>query len=147
LDVTEIRIRLLDGRRDRLRAYATITFDHEYVVRDLRIIEGTRGTFVAMPSRRLADRCPRCGGKNHLRANFCNECGSRLPNDRAPRDTAGRPRLHCDIAHPVHREARERIESCVLTRYQHEMGLKQSGQYLPPTDDEYELEEGEFEYE
>ncbi len=146
MDITEVRIRLLEGRRDRLRAYATITLASEFVVRDLRIIEGARGIFVAMPSRRLADRCPRCGGKNHLRASFCNECGSRLPASRVPRDSTGRMRLHCDISHPVNRESRERMEAIVLARYHEEVEAKRRGQYQPPEDDGYEFEEGSFEF-
>ena len=147
MEITEVRIRLLEGRRDRLRAYAAITFDGQYVVRDLRIIEGTRGIFVAMPSRRLADRCPRCGGKNHLRANYCNECGTRLPAGRAPQDANGRVRLHCDVAHPVHREAREKIERQVLAKFYEEVGRQQRGQYSPPPDHDYELEEDGLEFE
>jgi len=147
VEITEVRIRLLDGRRDRLRAYATITLRGVFVVRDLRIIEGQRGIFVAMPSRRLADRCPRCGGKNHLRANFCNECGAKLQAGRALRDQTGRLRLHCDVAHPVNREARTRLEECVLARYYEELELKRRGQYMPPEDEGFEFEEGDYEYE
>jgi stage V sporulation protein G len=148
MDITEVRIRLLDARRDRLRAYATITLDQTFVVRDLRIIEGGRGVFVAMPSRRLADRCPRCACKNHLRAEFCNECGVKLPTGRVKKDAQGRARLHCDVCHPVNREARERFEGVVLARYYEEMEKHKHGLYKPPPGEDFEFEEGaEYDHE
>ena len=68
--ITEVRIKLMDdnNENERLQAFCSVTFDDAYVVRDLKIIEGTKGSFVAMPSRKLTDRCPGCGCKNHLRA-------------------------------------------------------------------------------
>lgn len=39
----------------KLRAYATITIDEEFVVKDLRVIEGDKGLFVAMPNKKLKD--------------------------------------------------------------------------------------------
>jgi len=40
---------------DKLRAYVIITFDHCFVVRDLKVIQGTSGLFVAMPAKRRKD--------------------------------------------------------------------------------------------
>ena len=53
MEITEIRIKLMDDPNDRLQAFCSITFDGSFVVRDLKIIQGTRGSFVAMPSRKL----------------------------------------------------------------------------------------------
>ena len=53
MEVTEIRVFPVD--EDKLRAYVTITFDHCFVVRDLKIIRGTTGLFVSMPSKRRKD--------------------------------------------------------------------------------------------
>lgn len=141
MQITEVKIRLLDSRRDRLRAYVTITIDHVFVIRDLRIIEGGHGTFIAMPSRRLADRCPRCSCKNNLQASYCNDCGNRLPAGRVQRDASGRPRLHCDVCHPVNREARHLIERVIMDRFREECALKSAGNYNPPPDDEFEVED------
>ena len=105
--ITEVRIKLCEENNERLLAFCSVTFDNAFVVRDLKIIEGTKGIFVAMPSRKLTDRCPRCGGKNHLRARFCNQCGTRQDEQRAMRATDGRAKLHADIAHPIHSAARE----------------------------------------
>ncbi len=53
MEVTEIRVFPVD--EDKLRAYVTITFDQCFVVRDLKIIRGTSGLFVSMPSKRRKD--------------------------------------------------------------------------------------------
>jgi stage V sporulation protein G len=52
VQVTDVRIRKIqtDGK---LRAYVSITFDDSFVVHDLRIIDGRKGMFVAMPSKLL----------------------------------------------------------------------------------------------
>ena len=89
MDITEVRIKLMEDSDDRLQAFCSITFDDCFVVRDLKIIEGASGPFVAMPSRKLTMHCHQCGTKNHLRAAYCNNCGSRLKEDRAARDSEG----------------------------------------------------------
>ena len=53
MEITEVRISLRDD--DKLKAFASITFDDSFVIRGLKIIEGGQGTFVAMPSRRRND--------------------------------------------------------------------------------------------
>ena len=83
--ITEIRVKLMVANHERLLGFCSVTFDDMFVIRDLKIIDGTRGSFVAMPSRKLTDRCPECSFKNHLRARFCNHCGLALDEDRALR--------------------------------------------------------------
>jgi hypothetical protein len=46
VDITEVRIKLVNDPEDRLRAFCSITLDGEFVVRDLKIIQGQRGNFV-----------------------------------------------------------------------------------------------------
>src|SRR5215470_10447048 len=120
---------------ERLQAFCSVTFDDAFVIRDLKIIEGTKGSFVAMPSRKLTDRCPQCGSKNHLRARHCNQCGSRLDEDRATRDADGRAKLHADIAHPINSACREVIQSAVLRAYQEEKERAKQPGYVPSYDD------------
>ena len=58
MEITEVRIFLRDtaGKpEDKLKAFATITFDNSFAVRGLRVVSGDRGLFVAMPSRKLPD--------------------------------------------------------------------------------------------
>ena len=60
MEITEVRIKLMEdnsGSNERLQAFCSITFDDMFVIRDLKIIEGAKGFFVAMPSRKLTDRC------------------------------------------------------------------------------------------
>ena len=76
MEISEVRVKLVANQDDRLKAFCSMTLDNEFVIRDVKIIEGTGGLFVAMPSRKMSDHCGKCGGKNHLRAKFCTNCGS-----------------------------------------------------------------------
>lgn len=51
MKITAVNMRLVD--REKVKAFASITIDDEFVVHDLRIVQGEKGLFVAMPSRRL----------------------------------------------------------------------------------------------
>ena len=135
--ITEVRIKLMEdnSENERLQAFCSVTFDDAYVVRDLKIIEGTKGSFVAMPSRKLTDRCPGCGSKNHLRARFCNQCGGKLDEDRATRDADGRVKLHADIAHPINSACREVIQTAVLKAFHAEKELAKQPGYRSSYDD------------
>ena len=61
MDITEVKIFLKEGQDKKLKAYATLTFDNCFVVRNVKVIEGNKGMFVAMPSRKIKDPCPKCG--------------------------------------------------------------------------------------
>jgi stage V sporulation protein G len=120
MKVTNVTVKLSPQGGDRLKAFCTMTLDGEFVVRDLKIIEGTNGLFVAMPSRKLTDHCPKCSGKNHLRAKFCNDCGNRLPEKRvSDEDVQGK--LHADIAHPINSDCRGRLQDVILDAYRDEL--------------------------
>ena len=139
MNITEIRIKLTaNAARNRLKAYCSITFDHAFVVRDLKVIEGGKGLFVAMPSRKLADRCSSCSHKNHLRASFCNSCGKRLDPDRAATDERGRARLHADLAHPINSECRIALHRTILDALEAEMARSKTSDYVAPTFDEFD---------
>jgi stage V sporulation protein G len=143
--ITEVRIKLVEENNERLQAFCSVTFDNAFVVRDLKIIEGTKGSFVAMPSRKLTDRCGGCGCKNHLRARFCNQCGHKLDENRAIRDADGRAKLHADIAHPINSAAREVIQSAVIKAYQEEKDRSKQPGYICTYDD-YDSEYDEASY-
>lgn len=135
MEITEVRIKLMEEPGERLQAFCSITFDDCFVIRDLKIIEGTNGPFVAMPSRKLTSHCPQCGSKNHLRANHCNECGARLNANRAPLDEDGRAKLYADIAHPINSACREAIQERVIREFREEqIRAKQPG-YVSRYDD------------
>ena len=121
MDITEVRIKLMEDSDDRLQAFCSITIDDCFVIRDLKIIEGSNGPFVAMPSRKLTSHCPQCGTKNHLRSQYCNQCGNRLKEDRTLRDQEGRAKLYADIAHPINSQCREMIQKHVIEEYRAEL--------------------------
>lgn len=52
--ITDIRVRKVE-KEGKLKAVASITIDEEFVVHDIKVIEGEKGLFIAMPSRRSAD--------------------------------------------------------------------------------------------
>jgi len=137
--ITEVRIKLCEANSERLLAFCSVTFENAFVVRDLKIIEGTKGIFVAMPSRKLTDRCHKCSSKNHLRARFCNQCGAKLDEHRAMRDNDGRAKLHADIAHPIHSVAREQIQGSVIKAYMEERERAKMPGYVC-TYDEYDYD-------
>jgi stage V sporulation protein G len=125
MEITEVRIFLKEGQDKKLKAYATLTFDKAFVVRNVKVIEGTKGLFVAMPSRRLKDSCPKCNFKNVVRSKYCNQCGASLPHTEAkpaprPGDDAAKQSEHKDIAHPITVEFREYIQKTVLNAYETE---------------------------
>ncbi len=53
MEITEIRVTLRD--EDKLKGFANVTFDNAFVVRGMKIIQGTKGYFVSMPSRKRPD--------------------------------------------------------------------------------------------
>ena len=80
MKITEVRVNLQE--EEALKAFVSITFDDEFVVRGLKVIQGEKGRFVAMPARRRGD-------------------GS-----------------FQDVAHPINREMRQYLETCVMQAYE-----------------------------
>ncbi len=102
----------------KLKAYATVTFDSCFVVRDVKVIEGSKGLFVAMPSSKMKVSCPKCGHRNVVRSHFCSQCGNALEQPRAAAvSEENRQSEHKDIAHPITPECREYIQKRVLEEY------------------------------
>lgn len=54
MQITDIRIRVVNND-SKMRAVASVTFDDAFVVHDIKIIEGEKGLFIAMPSRKTRD--------------------------------------------------------------------------------------------
>ena len=135
MDITEVRVKLMEEPGERLQAFCSITFDDAFVVRDLKIIEGTTGPFVAMPSRKLTAHCSQCGCKNHLRAAFCNQCGARQREQSAAKDDDGRAKLYADIAHPINSTCREMIQQRVIQAFEEEKARAKLPGYVPSYDD------------
>ena len=136
MEITEVRVKLINNKDERLKAFCSMTLDNDFVIRDIKVIEGTNGYFVAMPSRKMSDHCPKCGGKNHLRAKFCNNCGASLGEDRAKKDSKGRMKLHADIAHPINAQCRQSIQEKIVDAFKKEVELSAQPGYKPVELDE-----------
>jgi len=95
MDITEVRIRKHRSEDGKLKAFASVVFDGAFVVHDMKIIEGSKGLFVAMPSRKRSD-------------------GS-----------------HEDIAHPVNREFRQKIQAALLGKYEEEADAEDAASDQP----------------
>lgn len=54
MDISEVRVRKVN-QTGKLKAYVTVTFDSQFVVHNIKVIEGRDGDFIAMPSRQLAN--------------------------------------------------------------------------------------------
>ena len=132
MEVTEVRIKLMDDNDDRLQAFCSITLDGEFVVRDLKVIEGLKGPFVAMPSRKLMIKCPKCAWKNEVRARHCNGCGLRVTADSSGQT---RSRLFADIAHPINAVCREKIQAAVIAALDAERERSRQPGYICTYDD------------
>jgi len=109
------------NKDERLRAFCSITLDNEFVVRDIKVIQGPEGYFVAMPSRKMSDYCGRCGGRNPLGSRFCSGCGCPLTTSRPQNDYRGKARPFTDIAHPINRACRTRTQGRLVTAFKAEL--------------------------
>ncbi len=138
MEITEVRIKLMENPEDRLRGFCSVTFDSCFVIRDLKIIEGNRGPFVAMPSRKLTSNCHKCRSKNHLKARYCNQCGTKLRSDNIEHDSNGRAKLYADIAHPINAQCREAIQSRIVEELEKETQLAKEPGYRSRYDEGYD---------
>lgn len=123
--ITEVRIKLVKTNNEKLLGYASITLDNQFAVRDIRLINGNNGIFIAMPSRKMMARCPKCKQKNPVSAKFCNECGGKLDMQFSP--ALNNQNFHTDIAHPINAEAREMIHSEIFKAYRLELENNNNG--------------------
>jgi stage V sporulation protein G len=112
MEITEVKLTRVKGD-DKLKAFVRVTFDNDFVIKELKIITGKKGMFVAMPSRKLTDHCPKCGKKNHIFAAFCNTCGGKLPK----KDEGKARKVYADIAHPINTRCRKMIQERVLEEF------------------------------
>jgi len=122
MEITEVKIFLKDSPDKKLKAYATVTFDNAFVVRNIKVIEGSSGLFIAMPSRKVKQPCPKCNFKNESRSKYCNQCGAQIPISIRPieQDSRDAQAEHKDIAHPITQSFREYLQKRILEAYQQE---------------------------
>ena len=91
MQITDVRIRKVE-KEGKMKAVVSITIDDEFVVHDIKVIEGEKGLFIAMPSRKASD----------------GEYRSRKAGDGDFRD----------IAHPINSATRDQIQGLILKKYE-----------------------------
>jgi len=126
VEITEIRVFLKEGQDKKLKAYSTVTFDNCFVVRNIKVIEGGGGFFIAMPSRKLKHPCSRCHFKNEVGVRYCGQCGQTLSAQDFHR-TEDPKAEHRDVAHPITQEFRDYLQEKVLEVYKQEKQKEESG--------------------
>lgn len=117
LNITETRLQLVEDDGCKVKANASIVIDGGFAVHDLKILEGFKGEYVAMPYRTLTNRCPDCNHKNPMRNNYCGQCGVALKKERVYLDRDGRPQLTMDVCHPINKECRDQLSEIVLNAF------------------------------
>ena len=121
MEITEIRVFPKEGQDKKLKAYTTVTFDNAFVVRNIKVIQGSNGLFIAMPSRKMKNSCPKCNFKNEIGSKFCNHCAAQLPAMHMDQgDPADSKSEHRDIAHPITQQFREYLQTKILDAYKKE---------------------------
>ena len=117
MEITEIRVIKKEDPSKKLRAFVNVTFDGCFVVRDMKVVEGSKGLFVAMPSRRLKVSCGKCNYKCPVGSRYCSHCGASLPPPREFKKDE-KDSGHKDIAHPITLEFREKLQKAILEAYE-----------------------------
>jgi len=55
MNITDVKVFIREGNQNQLKAFVNIVFDDAFIVRNIKVIEGENGLFVAMPSRKLSN--------------------------------------------------------------------------------------------
>ncbi|MCM8822033.1 MAG: SpoVG family protein [Candidatus Omnitrophica bacterium] len=116
MEITETRISPINKPNSRLRAYASVTFDNSFVIREIRVIEGKNGLFIAMPSRKMQKPCPRCNFKNPVTNKYCGQCGAEIKTAEQKNQKTG-AQQHKDIAHPINTQFRDYLQKKIVEQY------------------------------
>lgn len=140
MEITEVRVSLREHEGKRLKAYATVTFDNSFVIRNIKIIQGNNGLFVAMPARKMKQFCSRCGKKVEMDSRYCSSCGAQMP---PPKDfDPGRQSIHQDLAHPINQQFRDYLQSKILDAYHRRKTTLPENEEGPEVSKQQGLEEG-----
>ncbi len=118
MEITEIRVFSKEGPDKKLKAYTTVTFDNAFVVRNIKVIQGSSALFIAMPSRKMKKACPKCNFKNEVGSRFCNNCALALEQAKEKMDAKLE---HRDIAHPITQQFREYLQNKIIEAYKQQV--------------------------
>lgn len=122
MNISDVNLTLWEdrGAPTKIRAFCSVVFDGHFVVHDIKVIDGAKGLYVVMPSRRLSDTCPSCKSKTPYLDKFCGACGCKLgpvEQRQTEIDAKGRRKLFVDVCHPILSEMRQTIEDAVFAAY------------------------------
>jgi len=126
MEITEIRVFQKEGQDKKLKAYTTVTFDHVFVVRNIKVIQGSNGLFIAMPSRKMKNLCLKCHFKNEIGSKFCSHCGSSIKQENQYVGPPDAKAEHRDVAHPITQQFREYLQTKILEAYEKEIVAESS---------------------
>lgn len=126
--ITDVSIYIPEKTIGHLLAFCQIVVDDCMVIKDIRILNGEKSKWIAMPSRKIQYGCPYCKSKNNLKAKFCNDCGKELP--KTYENVFDRRMLYDDVAHPINPVFRNYIEEVILAEY--ERLLQEMKQHVGP---------------
>lgn len=127
MEITEIRVFPKEGQDKKLKAYTTVTFDNAFVVRNIKVIQGGNGLFIAMPSRKTKSPCPKCHFKNEVGSKYCSQCGASLPPEAVQEASSDAKTEHRDIAHPITQQFRDYLQNKILEAYDREVARGATG--------------------
>ena len=117
MEITHVEIVLPWSAPPNFLAYCSVELDGCLVVHGLRLIGGGAGRFVAMPSKKMTDRCPGCAAQNAFDARYCDQCGRERP-DRPAEGDGPKGKGYRDIAHPITSAFREQLNAAVCKAYE-----------------------------
>lgn len=119
VEITDVRLRKIETE-GKLRAYVSITFDDSFVVHDLRVIDGTKGMFVAMPSKRLPN-----GDHKDIAHPINTEIREKIQN--AVLDVYNRELEEASQAKVEESKVEEKVEAAEETAVEEETEKKEEG--------------------
>jgi len=124
MQITSIKIFLRNSFNNKLKAFASVVFSDVFVVKNIKIIEGEQGLFVAMPSIENKGPCPKCNHKNIVHSKYCSDCGSELPFTSGKDDKR-------DLVYPVRQFFRKYLEVKILEAYKLETNKNAKDRAVP----------------
>lgn len=114
--VTDVQV-TLNQSGNRLLAFCKLVVG-DFVIHDVKVIDGVHGIFVAMPQKEKCDECPRCGKRNGLSVEYCPRCGK--PRERKWH-ALERNEIWLDLVHPINQAMRDEVTRAVLDEYHREL--------------------------
>ena len=118
MEITSIRISKIKSENSIVKAVVSVVFDTCFVVNNIKIIDGIRGLFIGMPSRKSRIECQMCKAKIDSGSIYCSECGKSVPIKAGEYDSRKDDR---DIAHPITNDFREHVSQRILEEYNNDV--------------------------